>query len=67
MFPIITKEIQKEFETANVDRNRPYVPEICGYYGRACRQMGKDEGANRMNCTSCALAKFAEKGVQKEK
>lgn len=61
-FPIITKQLQAAFE-----RSLPYgapdkTPCICGYYGRACRQMGKEEGANRANCMRCPLAKFCEEG-----
>lgn len=48
MFAIITKAIQKEFE--NTCNGTPEnLPIICSYCGRACRQMGKEEGANRAN------------------
>lgn len=57
-FPIITNEIQCNFES--IQKRKEDVPEICGYYGRACRQMNKDEGSNRFLCTKCALAEFAK-------
>ena len=56
-FSIITGEIQKEFEQQNPATEG--LPNICGYMGRACRQMEKEEGANRANCTTCPLAQFA--------
>lgn len=59
MFPIITKEIQTEFEKQS--QNIKYISCICGFRGRACRQLGKPEGANRMPCTKCDLKLFAEK------
>lgn len=61
MFPIITQELQRSFEARFYDKPVEGLPMICGYYGRACRQMGKQEGANRMNCTYCPLARYAEK------
>lgn len=36
------------------------LPDICGYLGRACRCMDKEDGANTAICTDCPLAKFAE-------
>lgn len=56
-FPIITKQLQEAFERT-VEGKPDNTPMICGYYGRACRQMDKAEGANRMPCTSCPLAAF---------
>lgn len=56
VFPIITLDIQKDFE--NSDRKEK-TPDICGYYGRACRQMNASEGANRSLCDGCPLARFA--------
>lgn len=59
-FPIITSEIQSAFEKAmqsEIDR----TPDICGFFGRACRQLGKAEGANRANCMTCPLAVFSAK------
>lgn len=47
----------KEFEQQNPATEG--LPNICGYMGRACRQMEKEEGANRANCTTCPLAQFA--------
>lgn len=76
VFPIITPERQSAFEAASLagtlelpgaswetDGLRDKVPEICGYYGRACRQMNDDDGANSMICTSCPLAEYAH-GVE---
>lgn len=64
IFPIITKEIQRSFETTCKSTPQGIsleeLPMICGCYGRACRQMGKEEGANRMNCTGCPLAEYAK-------
>lgn len=57
---IITKKLQGEFEEetqGTTDR----TPEICGYFGRACRQMEKDEGANRALCMYCSLAEYGKK------
>lgn len=50
-FPIITEEKQNLYSNImacmpEANRNE-YIPEICGLHGRACRQMGKIEGANR--------------------
>lgn len=61
MFVIITKEIQKEFEN-NVCRGitPESLPVICGYCGRACRQLEKEEGANRALCMRCPLAEYAK-------
>ena len=39
-FPIITKEVQKQFEKECGDKPDE-TPEICGYYGRACRCLGR--------------------------
>lgn len=60
MFAIITKEIQKDFEDACNGITPEGLPMICGYCGRACRQMGKEEGANRMPCMHCPLAEYAK-------
>ena len=57
VFPIITKALQEAYEKAN-EGNKDETPEICGYYGRACRQLEKSEGANRMTCQYCGLAKY---------
>ena len=62
MFPKIDENIQKRYETveSHIPEEEKYIPIICGYKGRACRQMKKDEGANRMLCTGCSLALYAE-------
>lgn len=63
MFPIITKTIQREFES-NVNGITPEeLPMICGYCGRACRQMEKEEGANRALCMGCPLAEYAKNNM----
>ena len=73
VFPLITPERQKGFEAASLEgtfapaglplyRSRwamKEVPDICGYYGRACRQMNDDEGANRALCMGCPLTEYA--------
>lgn len=56
-FPFITYELQKQFESQMVGTTDT-TPDICGYYGRACRQLGASEGANRALCTTCPLARF---------
>lgn len=61
VFPVITKAGQKMFEKA-VEGQSDSTPMICGYYGRACRQMEKAEGANRALCMGCPLAGFVKKG-----
>ena len=61
MFPIITMEKQAVFEKEF--KNDPILeklPKLCGYCGRACYQMGKEEGANRMLCMGCPLADFCK-------
>lgn len=58
-FPIITKSLQEAYEQGakgSLDK----TPEICGHFGRACRQIEKEEGANRALCQGCALAKYCE-------
>lgn len=56
-FPVVTKKTQELFEKMYSEQNiKYYIPEICGYYGRACRKM--NEQANTMICTSCTLAFF---------
>ena len=56
-FAIVTKTLQTEYEqTAKVDK----TPELCGYFGRACRQMDKAEGANRALCLGCGLAQYCK-------
>lgn len=58
-FPIITKTAQKEFEHCAMGTSvKEEIPCICGYYGRVCRQMEKEEGANRALCMGCPLAVF---------
>lgn len=63
MFAIITAEKQQEFERLTTGKRK--VPELCGYYGRACRQMDKAEGANRMLCVGCPLAEYCEEPAEK--
>ena len=64
MFEIVTKEKQKQFEEQCIKKGigssqeECSVPCICGYYGRACRQMNKK--ADRMLCMCCALAEFSK-------
>lgn len=64
MFQIITSEKQKAFEENCIknkvgsDESECKVPCICGYYGRACRQM--NDKADRFLCTGCALADFSK-------
>lgn len=64
MFPIITREKQKAFENKCMENktgsseSECHVPMICGYYGRACRQM--HDKADRMLCVGCALAEFSK-------
>lgn len=60
-FPIITNKKQKKFEATLTEKSKEYyIPCICGYYGRACRQMNKEEGANRAICTSCSLSEYCK-------
>lgn len=58
MFPIITKELQKQFEKQSGKLDE--TPVICGIYGRVCRQMNNPEGANRFICNGCELAEYAQ-------
>ena len=58
IYPVITKgkqELYEEIYLAHTDLQND-IPEICGYYGRACRRM--DGEANRMLCQGCSLASF---------
>lgn len=57
-FPIITTEKQAAFEAQATDEQKENIPCICGYYGRACRQMG--DAANRALCSGCPLAAFCK-------
>lgn len=67
IFPIITKNMQDAFETQQrLLRIADHTPEICGIYGRACRQMDKPEGANRAICIGCPLEEYAVRKSQKE-
>lgn len=59
IYPIITRENQAAFEAQVGATQKNEIPCICGYCGRACRQMNKAEGANRALCTGCPLATFA--------
>lgn len=59
-FPFIDAVTQEKYELTSVYLNVPdRTPDICGLYGRACRQMGSTEGANRALCANCPLAAFA--------
>lgn len=55
VFPIITPDLQKVYE---MNAAPDGTPDICGHRGRACRQMGRDEGANRALCADCKLQEF---------
>lgn len=58
IFPVITKEKQKLYEKIFLDNKKlkNNIPCICGYYGRACRNM--DDTANSMLCNGCTLSIF---------
>ena len=60
MFPVITQKIQQDYENACNGITPKSLPVICGIYGRACRQLDKQEGANRSLCTYCPLAEYAK-------
>jgi len=62
-FPIITKPAQRIYEKQAAE---DCTPDICGYFGRACSQMNKSEGANRMLCDGCPLAIMAKRINDKE-
>ena len=61
MFAIITKKIQENFEAECNGITPEELPDICGYCGRACRQMEKEEGTDRTICMHCPLVEFAER------
>lgn len=67
IYPVITKEIQKEFEEAiNTLHVTPEIPMICGYKsGRACRKLDDPSGACTANCTTCSLAAYAKAKIDK--
>lgn len=58
IYPVITKGKQELYEKIYLVHTdlRNDIPEICGYYGRACRRM--DGEANRMLCQGCTLSVF---------
>lgn len=54
---VMTEKVQALYEKANEGRSDG-TPEICGYYGRACRQMGTTP--SHAPCMRCPLAKFLD-------
>lgn len=54
---VMSESIQAGFEKAN-EGCPDGTPTICGYYGRACREMGTKP--SRMPCLSCPLAKYLD-------
>ena len=58
IFPISTQEKQKLYESIYLNNTdlKNNIPCICGYYGRACRNM--DNKANSMLCNGCTLSLF---------
>ena len=54
---IITQELQQTFEKS-VEGTPDETPEICGYYGRACRRMGT--ATRSMLCSPCPLATYVD-------
>lgn len=60
MFTKITKILQEAYEQGTKG-SQDKTPEICGYYGRACRKMDNEEGANRNLCMSCGLERYCRK------
>ena len=58
MFPTITNAKQAAFEAQATTAQKEQIPMICGYYGRACRQM--NDKADRFLCYGCPLAAFCK-------
>ena len=58
-FPVITKSLQEAYEQGTKG-STDKTPDTCGYYGRACRQLEKAEGANRALCQGCGLRVYCE-------
>lgn len=58
IFPTVTEEKQKIYEEIYLAHPelKNEIPEICGYYGRACRQMNNK--ADRVLCNGCSLSLF---------
>lgn len=56
VFPVITKEKQQMYEDFCWVNNPISIPCICGYCGRACRQMGAK--ADTASCMECGLSVF---------
>lgn len=54
---VMTESVQALFEKAN-EGKPDTTPMICGYYGRACREMGCKPLSS--NCLTCPLAKFLD-------
>ncbi len=61
--PIITKELQKQFEKEKIKEG---IPKICGKYGRACKCLDSRLGANRSLCMDCPLREYAIKRTYME-
>lgn len=59
VFAVITKRLQREYEQW-AKGSRDETPDICGYYGRACRHFEEEEGANRALCQGCGLANYCK-------
>ena len=57
--PIITEDVQKDYEQRFLAAAPTGIPCICGHFGRACRQLKKEEGANRAACITCPLSAYA--------
>lgn len=47
----------KTYQYSNIEMKD--LPMLCGYIGRACRQMDDPDGADRALCRNCPLAVFA--------
>lgn len=58
IYPIVTKNKQRVYEKffLNNENLKNNIPEICGYYGRACKQM--NDKADRTLCNKCTLSLF---------
>lgn len=58
LYPVITEKKQELYEKIYLKHTdlKNDIPEICGFYGRACRRMNDE--ANRMLCQGCTLSVF---------
>ena len=53
-------KVMQLYEDCNVGRNEDKTPDICGYYGRACRRQNKANCNASMVCLRCPISDILE-------